>query len=128
MIRKQLVEIGTGIHTGQLILGTIGHDKRLETTVISDAVNTAARVEGLTKYYGAQAIVTQETLDKLGKHSVFGYRFLDQVRVKGKSNSLAIYEFLQKEDNKLTYLDRYNEGIELMRKENIGEAFQLLLI
>ncbi|MEM6829288.1 MAG: adenylate/guanylate cyclase domain-containing protein [Bacteroidota bacterium] len=122
---KTPVEIGTGIHTGHLILGTIGHDKRLETTVISDAVNTAARVEGLTKYYGANVIASQDTLNQLPKETSLGYRFLDEVRVKGRSKSLAVYEFLQKGDAKLHYLNTYNEGVRLMKKEQIKDAFQL---
>ncbi len=118
------IHIGTGIHTGQLILGTIGHDNRLETTVISDAVNTASRVEGLTKYYDAKIICTESTLKKLkGK---FKYRFLDNVKVKGKSKTIAVYEFLCSGDvDKLETLDQFNEGIKLIREKKISEASKI---
>ncbi|MEL6306374.1 MAG: adenylate/guanylate cyclase domain-containing protein, partial [Bacteroidota bacterium] len=84
---KPKIQIGTGIHTGDLILGTIGHKNRLETTVISDAVNTAARIEGLNKYYGANILGTDSTLNKLRHAKKFNYRFLDSVRVKGKTKT-----------------------------------------
>lgn len=119
---RPAIEIGTGIHTGSLILGTIGHDDRLETTVISDVVNTASRVEGLTKHYHAKIIASQDTLHKLERPARLGYRFLDEVRVKGKSKSLAVYEFLQPDDPKLTYLKDYESGLLLMKQQKVKEA------
>ncbi len=120
---KLPIEVGTGIHTGNLILGTIGHDHRLETTVISDAVNTSSRVEGLTKYYQAKIIGTEATLSKLKKKSSFKYRFLDKVNVKGKSKTLSVYEFLSpREKTKIAYLKTYNEAVKHIKNKEIAEA------
>ncbi len=117
------IELGTGIHTGSLILGTLGHEHRLETTVISDAVNTSSRVEGLTKYYKASTICTEATLSKLKNKASFHYRFLDRVKVKGKSKTLSVYEFLSsREKIKLGYLDFYNKAVNYIKEENIIEA------
>ncbi|WP_405206416.1 adenylate/guanylate cyclase domain-containing protein [Aquimarina sp. LLG6339-5] len=117
------IQIGTGVHTGRLILGTIGHDHRLETTVISDAVNTASRVEGLTKYYNAKAIGTEHTLRKLKSKKSFHYRFLDTVKVKGKTKTLSVYEFLGPADEvKLSYLEIYNKGVKFIENKKIREA------
>ncbi|AXT49516.1 HAMP domain-containing protein [Aquimarina sp. BL5] len=117
------IQIGTGIHTGKLILGTIGHDHRLETTVISDAVNTASRVEGLTKYYDAKVIGTEHTLSKLKNKESFHYRFLDTVQVKGKTKTLSVYEFLGPgEKTKLNYLKTYNKGVKFIENKKIREA------
>ncbi|WP_109438609.1 adenylate/guanylate cyclase domain-containing protein [Aquimarina sp. AU119] len=117
------IEVGTGIHTGNLILGTIGHDHRLETTVISDAVNTSSRVEGLTKYYQSKIIATEATLSKLKNKHSFNYRFLDKVKVKGKSKTLSVYEFLSSREHiKLTYLKSYNTAVKHIKNEEIVKA------
>ncbi len=88
------IEMGIGMHTGTLILGTVGFKKRMEATVISDAVNVASRVETLTKIFGAQIIVTSDVLLSLGNEPKYAYRFLGRVTVKGKQNSVSIFEIL----------------------------------
>ena len=120
------IRIGTGIHTGQLILGTIGHKERLDTTVISDAVNIASRVEGLTKYYDASVIVTEETLKLLPAQHSFHYRFLDFVKVKGKTKTLSVFELIAPHDAvRLSYLEDYDAAVRLMRSRKITEAAAL---
>ncbi len=124
--KRRPIEVGTGIHTGNLILGTLGHEHRLETTVISDAVNTSSRVEGLTKYYKAKTICTEATLSKLKDEASFNYRFLDNVKVKGKTKTLSVYEFLSsKEKVKLAYLDIYNKAVDYIKNEKILEATKI---
>lgn len=81
---KKPIEFGTGIHTGNLMLGIVGGYRRMDGTVVSDAVNLASRIEGLTKYYGAAAIFSEDTLIKLKNPTMFNYRVLDIAKVKGK--------------------------------------------
>ena len=120
----ETIQIGVGIHTGKMILGTIGHDQRLETTVISDAVNVASRVEGLTKTYQARIIATDEVIKDLkNADQIFHYRFLGKVKVKGKSATIAIYEFLSESDQaKLSYQQEYKKGLSLLENNQFQDA------
>lgn len=86
------ISIGIGIHTGSLMLGTIGEEERMESTVISDAVNLSARMEDLTKSYSASIIISEQTLNQLKDKEKYKYRFLGKVQVKGKKKYVSIFE------------------------------------
>ena len=121
------IHVGSGIHTGSMILGTIGHDNRLETTVISDAVNTAARVEGLTKHYDTSMIMTEATLNKLENPDQFHHRFLDKVRVKGKQKILSVYQLLPMQETlRTSYMPRYIDAVSLLEAGKMKEGVAIL--
>ena len=88
------ISVGIGLHYGSLILGTIGENKRIEGTVISDAVNLASRVENLTKKYSSSILVTDELFSKIEKTDKYYYRIVDKVRVKGKRKFIQVIEIL----------------------------------
>jgi len=91
-VGSQPLTIGIGIHTGSLMLGTIGEDERMESTVISDAVNVSARLEGLTKVYGASILISENSLYDLEQVTKYQFRFLDKVQVKGKKEPISVFE------------------------------------
>ena len=88
------IKVGMGIHTGPLVMGIIGDEERNDAATISDAVNTASRIEGLTKYFGAPVLFSGETLLRMKRPDDFAYRYLGQFQLKGKQSSVAIYESL----------------------------------
>ncbi|MBK6606574.1 MAG: guanylate cyclase [Leptospiraceae bacterium] len=88
------ISIGIGIHTGSQMLGIIGEKERMEGTVISDVVNTASRLEGLTKAYSTALLISEDVLAGVADKSKYEYRFLDTVKVKGKNKAVRILEIL----------------------------------
>jgi class 3 adenylate cyclase len=86
------IAVGSGIHAGTLMLGTIGEEARMEGTVIADAVNLASRLEGLTKVYGCSIIMSESALFGLSDPNRYNWRFLGKVRVKGKRKLVSVFE------------------------------------
>jgi len=86
------IRIGIGFHTGSLIMGIIGDDHRMDAATISDSVNIAARIESLTKYFGASILLSEDSFQQIPKKEDFNFRYLGQVIVKGKLQPIGIYE------------------------------------
>lgn len=94
---QQPIAIGIGINTGSLMLGTIGERHRMDGTVISDAVNLAARVESLTKDYKVPLLISEHTWRQLGDPKAYDIRPIDVVVVKGKTRPVTIFEVYQRD-------------------------------
>jgi two-component system sensor histidine kinase ChiS len=107
------IRIGVGVNAGPVMLGVIGHERFMQGTVISDAVNLASRLEGLTKIYGASLIVSNHVLFGLEDPNRYHYRFLDRVRLRGKEDTVPVYEVFNGDPPEL-----------LERKKRTRETFE----
>lgn len=88
------IAFGIGIHTGPLMLGTIGENLRMDSTVISDTVNIASRLEGLTKKFQTDILVSGETYAAVVESLEFDFRFLGSETVKGKTIPIEVWQVL----------------------------------
>lgn len=116
--------IGIGIHTGSVILGNIGSEKKLDYTVIGDNVNLTSRLEGLTKGYQSRIIISGDTYKHV--HQKVLCRLIDYVVVKGKNKPIMIYsvlghhEAMSRDDLDIVSLSK--QGFDYYRNRHFTDA------
>jgi class 3 adenylate cyclase/HAMP domain-containing protein len=125
------VDMGIGIHYGKVVLGTVRSQERLDTTVVGDTVNTASRIQQLTRVLKTPILITDSVKEKLKNIDKYYLRKLQKVRVKGKKEPVQIYECFNVDsgeqiEKKLQTLQKFEEAIELIHNKKIQDAIVLL--
>lgn len=128
--KTEPIEIGIGLNTGVLMLGTVGGQDRMNSTVISDAVNLASRVEKDTKASGAPFMITKETYDALRDPSNYAVRKLGRKMYRGKSTYTEVYEVFEGDEPSVIHLKKetkidFEKGIALYDNQEMEAALTL---
>jgi two-component system sensor histidine kinase ChiS len=121
------IGIGIGLHRADLLLGVIGSEDRMQGAVVADAVNLAARIEGLNKMYGSYVSLSDETLSAMKESDRYRHRFMDKVRVKGRKDAVTVYEVFEGDPAGLAELKEqskpaFESGIQLYYGKKFSEA------
>ncbi|KAJ3289034.1 hypothetical protein HDU79_004374 [Rhizoclosmatium sp. JEL0117] len=124
---QEPIKMGIGVNTGMVLSGNIGSLKRMEFSCIGDAVNLSSRVEGMTKAYGVTILITEYTVEEIGDN--FLLREVDSVVVKGKSQSVKIFELLGRKDQEveeafIKTLEYYQLGLSAYRGRFFDQAIE----
>jgi class 3 adenylate cyclase/CheY-like chemotaxis protein len=115
------LRIGIGLHEGDVIIGNIGASTKFDYTAIGDTVNLAARLEGLTKYYHRDILLTDAIRSNVSGD--FPLREIDCVKVKGKDIATALFA-VERDERILRdeYMDMYKKGLKLYRMGSFATA------
>lgn len=121
------IKVGMGLHRGKLMLGTIGAEDQMQTTVIADSVNVASRIEGMTKTFGVNLLLSSSVVDGLPAGHPFRLRGLGAVTAKGKSQSTEIFECFDNDPpeliaHKSLTAPQFARGMEEFRKGQLLTA------
>jgi adenylate cyclase len=117
------IRVGVGINSGVAAVGNMGSDRLFDYTAIGDNVNLASRLEGLNKYYGTDILVSEATVRGLNEDFIL--RRVDLVRVKGKAQSLEVFELLGEgtpDPDLAQFLEVYHQGVSHYRAGHWAEA------
>ncbi len=111
---RPAIRIGIGLNAGPLTIGVIGDGQRADTGVVGDTVNSAARMEGLTKTYGVRIVAAELVLE--GLQGELEMRFLDRVQVRGRQQQVAVYDVFEGDESerralKNQTLSAFNAGL-----------------
>ncbi len=125
------IRIGVGLNTGLMMLGIIGGKNFMETTVISDAVNLASRIESMTKDYNTPLLISEHTYYSLKDALHFNIRFVDRVKVKGKSQCQSVYEVFDADPKALRESKRrtkvfFEEALAHYHFKDVSKAMKML--
>lgn len=121
------INIGIGLHTGDLIMGIIGDTHRHSGNVVSDAVNLAARLEGLTAQYGVSLVASEDVINAVADLGKYRHRCLDVVRVVGRERPVTVYEIFEGDHPETAKLKAetkhaFESALDMLRKGQFSNA------
>lgn len=125
--RDRILQIGIGLHTGPVILGTIGSPKRMDSTVLGLTVNLAKRLEEVTRPLGVDMLISDQVASQLPRGHGHRFRKLGEVYVKGSSTPIGIIEVYDQDPPEVRYLKDQteplmSEGISLYQSGYLPDA------
>lgn len=125
------IKAGIGLHFGKVLLGAVGFDKRLSISVVSDAVNLASRLDGLTKKFGVDCVLTDDVIHRLdGRENI---RLIAQLKVEGRESLTNVYEIyrhldsLQRRERDLAAIE-IEKVVGLIRDQKLDMAAELVAV
>ena len=128
---NKAVRFGIGLNYGSMMLGMMGEWNRIQGDVLSDAVNLGARVEGMTKKYGVELLLTHTALEALESPEEFQVRLIDRVKPKGKNVPVTVYEVFDADPidriaKKKATREKLHKSIALYQKQEFVKATKIL--
>ncbi|MGK5094234.1 CHASE2 domain-containing protein [Deltaproteobacteria bacterium TL4] len=119
-----LINVRIGLNTGPMVVGNMGAAKRMDYTVMGDAVNLASRLEGINKFYKTYLIISEYTYEKV--EAFVDVRKLDTIQVVGKNEPVTIYQLLDRKNGvsgiRAEMVESYQRGFEFYQNWNFSAA------
>lgn len=124
------LNIGFGLNTDKIMLGTIGGSARMDSTVIGDGVNIASRIESLNKTYGCQLLISENSYYALKDPLSFHIRLIDCTKLRGKNRKILVFEVFDADpaplcEAKQQHLKSFTDAVALFHMGFLAEAEQL---
>ncbi|MFY9885261.1 MAG: 7TM diverse intracellular signaling domain-containing protein [Candidatus Cybelea sp.] len=122
--------VGVGLHRGKLMLGTVGEERRLETTVIAGTVNVASRLEHLTKIFGAQIVISGAAAASIADRERYRLRYIGMISVPGLSSELGAFEVCDADEPevllaKVADAQAFEDGVEAFSSGEFSRSLAL---